>query len=163
MRGLAGMDRWYRAYQLAKLQVAPVLRGGILSVEIHSPGVGFFGQLNWCAEILLYCAQRHVTAQLSATSTMYRDPSRGANWLSYFFDVVEKTPHVDFRISHLSELCIALKYFEAQSIEGTSALVSRHLPLKQEIRNKLDEFCKEHFRGRKMLGVHFRVTDKTDE
>lgn len=122
-----------------------------------------FRAAHWCAEILLYCEQRQLTAQLAATSPIYRDPSRSANWLCYFFSVAEKIPHIDFRISHLSELCIALKYFERQTLEQTSELVRRHLPVKPEMAESVEQFWSEHFGTERVLGVHFRGTDKTDE
>lgn len=157
------MTRRYRAYQRLKLAIAPYLRGRILSFEIHTPGMGFFAHLNWCAQLLWYCDGRGLRAQMAATSPHYRDPERPANWLSYFFEVAEYTPHVDFRISQFSEMCISERRFENQTIERTSELLRRDLPVKQAIAAKVDQFCAEQFRGKKILGVHFRGTDKTSE
>jgi hypothetical protein len=157
------MTRRYRAYQRAKVAIAPLLRGRILSFEIYTPGMGFFAHLNWCALVLFYCEKRRLRAQMAATSPHYRDPARCANWLSYFFEVAEYTPHVDFRISQFSEMCISAKHFENQTVERTGELVARYLPLKKEIADKVDRFCAEQFRGERILGVHFRGTDKTSE
>lgn len=157
------MTRRYRAYQRAKLVIAPLLRGRILSFDIYRPGMGFFAHLNWCAEILFYCQKRGLRAQMSCTSPGYRDPERSANWLSYFFDLFHGTPHIDFCIAHISELCIPEKFFDGQTVERTSELLWCNLPIKQEISAKVDEFCDEHFRGKKILGVHFRGTDKAVE
>jgi hypothetical protein len=157
------MDAWYRVYQRLKLAVAPLLRGRVLSLEIHNPGVGFFAHLSWCTAVLDYCDQRKLTAQLSATSPQYRDRLRPANWLSYFFEVVNATPHVDFRIAQFAELCMPERYRQRETIERTHELVNRHLPLKEEIRSKLERLSDEHFRSRKVLGVHFRGTDKALE
>jgi Nodulation protein Z (NodZ) len=157
------MPGWHRAYQRIKLTVAPLLRRRVLSFEIHNPFVGFFAHLNWCAFVLEYCHRRNLTAQLSATSPHYRDPARSPNWLSYFFNVIDATPHVDFRISQFSELSMPDRYLARQTIESTSALVSRHLSLRPEIQSRLDSLYAEHFQGRKVLGVHFRGTDKKEE
>lgn len=153
----------YAVYQRAKILAAPLLRRGVFSVEIVNPAIGFFAHLSWCLEVLHYCEQRGLTAQMSATSPQYRDPARSANWLSYFFNLTEKTPHVDFRISHRDELCIPARYFRDRTIEHASDLAARNLPLKEEIRTTLDEYYSEHFRGKKILGVHFRGSDKTGE
>jgi Nodulation protein Z (NodZ) len=157
------MDFKYKAYQRLKLRVAPLLRGGVLSVEINSRGVGFFAQLTWCTEVLEYCERRGLKAQLSAISPNYRDPSRSPNWLSYFFEVADVIPQVDFCISEFGELCIGHRYLQRRTIESTSDLVSRNMPLKEEIRAKVDAFCQEHFDNEKVLGIHYRGTDKTDE
>jgi Nodulation protein Z (NodZ) len=157
------MNWRYRAYQRAKLVIAPLRRGRILSFDIHRPGMGFFAHLNWCAEISFYCQQRGLRAQMSCTSPDYRDPGRSANWLSYFFELFHGTPHIDFRIAELSELCIPEKFFAGETIEEIGELVRRNLPIKQEIAEKVDRFCDAHFRGKKILGVHFRGTDKAVE
>ena len=153
----------YRAYQRLKLTFAPLLRGRILALEIHNPFIGFFAQLTWCVSVLEYSKQRGLRAQLSATGEQYRDPARSANWLSYFFEVADAGKPVDFRISQWTELCMPVKYLRRETIERASELMKRHLPLKQEILSKLDGFCGQYFEGKKMLGVHFRGTDKTDE
>jgi hypothetical protein len=157
------MTRRYRAYQRIKLAIAPYLRGRTVSLEIHNTFIGFFAHLNWCAELLWYCDGRGLRAQMAATSPQYRDPERASNWLSYFFDLAEYTPHVDFRIANFSELCISPRRLANQTIERTSELVRRNLPVKQAIAAKVDQFCGEQFRGKKILGVHFRGTDKTSE
>jgi Nodulation protein Z (NodZ) len=157
------MDFWYEAYQQLKLRVAPLVRGGVFSVEINSRGIGLFAQLTWCTEVLEYCEQRGLKAQLSATSPNYRDPSRSPNWLSYFFEIADLIPQVDFCISEFGELRVADRYLKRRTIESTSELVSRNMPLKKEIRNQLDGFCREHFDNEKVLGIHYRGTDKTDE
>lgn len=153
----------YKAYQCTKLYVMPLLRGRILSFEIHNPYIGFFAQLTWCSSVLEYCKQRGLTAQLSSTSPNYRDPARSANWLSYFFEVVDPGPRVDFRISQMSELCMPLRYLSRRTLEETSELVKLRLSLKQEILSKLERFCGEHFAGKKIVGVHYRGTDKVEE
>jgi Nodulation protein Z (NodZ) len=153
----------YRAYQRLKLAVVPPLRSGVFSFEIHNPGVGFFAQLNWCANVLTYCHERGLTARLSATSPHYRDPARSSNWLTYFFDVPDVTQPVDFRIAQFWELCMPERYLKLRTIERFHDLVSRHLPLRPEIRSKVDSFCGEHFLGSNILGVHYRGTDKTEE
>jgi hypothetical protein len=153
----------YRAYQRAKLVIAPLLRDRILSFDIHLPWMGFFAHLNWCTKILFYCQQRGLRAQMSCTSPQYRDPGRSANWLSYFFDLFHGTPHIDFCLAHFSELCIPESFFAGETIEGISELVRRNMRIKQEITGKVDRFCNEHFWGKKILGVHYRGTDKATE
>jgi hypothetical protein len=153
----------YLAYQRVKLTLAPLLRGRILTFEIHNPFVGLFAQLTWCVSVLEYCKQRGLAAQLSATGAQYRDPTRSPNWLFYFFEVADAKQPVDFRISQWSELCMPARYLKRETIEGASELMKRHLPLRHEILSKLDRFCGQHFENKKMLGVHFRGTDKTEE
>ena len=157
------MNARYRVYQRVKLSIAPLVRGGLLSFEIHNPGLGFFAHLNWCANVLGYCQRRGLKAQLSAISPQYRDPTRSPNWLTYFFAIPDAEGSVDFRIAQFSELCMPRRYLEWRTIERVSELVSRHLPLRTEIQGKRDQFCDEHFAGKKILGLHFRGTDKTEE
>ncbi|HEX3684477.1 MAG TPA: nodulation protein NodZ [Bryobacteraceae bacterium] len=143
--------------------MAPLLRGRTLTFEIHNPFIGFFAQLTWCVSVLEYSKQRGLATQLSATGAQYRDPARSPNWLSYFFQVADAKQPVDFRISQWTELCMPARYLKRETIEGANELMKRHLPLQQEILSKLDRFCGQHFEGKKMLGVHFRGTDKTEE
>lgn len=154
---------WYPAYQRLKMVAAPLLRDGVLSFDIHNLALGFFAHLNWCADILHYCDQRGLTAQMSITSPAYRDPARSANWLSYFFKLVQKTSQIDFCIAHIDELYIPHRYLANRTIEGVAELVRRHLPVKDEIAGEADRFCIKQFGGGKILGVHFRGTDKTSE
>lgn len=154
---------WYRFYQRCKLRIVPRLRGKVLSVEIHNSYLGLFAHLSWCLEVIQYCEQHGLTAQLSATSPQYRDPSRPANWLTYFFDLVEKTPHVDFRVSHRDEFGFPLNYFRGRTLEQQSALVAGHLRLKEDLVNTLACYSDEHFIAKKILGIHYRGTDKAGE
>lgn len=153
----------YRLYQRVKLRVAPLLRNRILSVEIHHPYLGFFAHLDWCTMVVEYCDRRGLHPQLSCTSPQYGDPARSPNWLSYFFSLPDPIPLVDFRIAHWSEVGIPSRYLNGRAIQRTSELVSRYMPLRPEIQMKLHTFCKRHFQGGNVLGIHFRGTDKIEE
>lgn len=44
-----------------------------------------------------------------------------------------------------------------------SEIIKKYMVLKPDIQKKVDEFAEKHFKGKKVLGVHFRGTDHTEK
>ena len=68
---------------------------GVCSVEIANKYVGFFGQMNWCLFILQYCERHGLFPDIRLTGDSYLDPTKGPNWLEYYFDVLTPTTMED--------------------------------------------------------------------
>ena len=149
-----------RPYWIFKLFLLP-FHQSTLSVEICAPPVGFFAQLNWCLQIAFFSEQHGLTPRISAVSPQYRDPTRSPNWLTHFFDV-EPVTKPDFVIRDLRQLRLG-RGGELPSIEEGAALRAKYLPVRPQITQKVESFIAANMTGRKVLGVHYRGTDKTIE
>jgi hypothetical protein len=149
-----------RPYWVLKLFLLP-FHQSTLTLEICAPPVGLFAQLSWCLQIAYFCEEHGLVPLLSAVSPQYRDPRRARNWLTYFFDM-DPVKKPDFVIRDLRQLHLGSRG-AIPTIERGAALRAKYLPVKPEITEKVESFVAANMAGRKVLGVHFRGTDKTSE
>jgi hypothetical protein len=49
------------------------------------------------------------------------------------------------------------------NIELASFLINKYLVVQDDVVSEVEEFCSTHFANRKILGVHYRGTDKKEE
>jgi hypothetical protein len=140
--------------------------GGIFSVDIH--GVpGFFAQLSWCIHIFSFCESRNLIPHIVLSGPQYVTPSRGPNWLEYFFEPYERAAVAarcvtTVRVRRLLDLGLPTRGVPPLTIERAARLARKYLKVRVEITAAVDEFVREHFEGRVVLGVHYRGTDKAE-
>lgn len=141
--------------------------GGILSVNIRRKS-GFFAHLSWCAYVMGYCHDRSLIPHVTSENPLYVDPERGPDFLAYFFDNPEQA-RIDANvvrsvtIAGIGDLGLPTSCIAAMTPERASMLFRRYLRVRPEILEEVDRFCADHFDGGRVLGVHFRGTDKTRE
>lgn len=168
MRWLEGIDAQLRSsfYRLAQRR-----NHGLYAVNINASN-GFFAQLNWCLYIFAHCEHFNLRPYVVLSSRSYTTSER-ANWLDYFFINTaltdEDRENIDgnaltvIHASHIRELGLAVMYGPKMSLEKANRLLNRNMRIRPEIEDHVERFCSIHFSNRKVLGVHYRGTDKAVE
>lgn len=143
---------------------------GIYAVNIRAR-VGFFAQLNWCLGIFAHC-QRYGLRPYVILSSPFYTQSKGDNWFEYFFDNLllrdEDRRNIEqglIRISRIDEIeQLGLPDYSSQmSLESANRLFNQYVAIKCEIQCYIDSFVARNFRYKRLLGIHYRGTDKKNE
>jgi hypothetical protein len=140
----------------------------VCSVEINAQ-FGFFAQMTWCLWILSYCEGRGIIADLRLTSEIYRDRSRGSNWLTHYFDAtlpitseeIAKRVKYTKKVAELEDLEHLIPV--SMTLDEGSRLVNKYLRPKPHIGKIIDDFWATVGGDGPVLGIHFRGTDKSWE
>jgi len=144
---------------------------GCLAVEVDAR-IGFFAQMTWCLMILAHCEQQGLRPYLKLSTHLYAD-YLGENWLERFFDNLQLA-ETDRQliangvipvchISELEQLGLSPRYEAQMDIPSAHYLFSRYFRVNSAIQNYVDAYVQEYFAGRRVLGVHYRGTDKINE
>lgn len=139
-------------------------RAGWLSVRIDAR-VGLFAQLNWVLMLLAHCDARGLKPHVELTGPFYGDEP-GRDWLAdlYVLDAGSEAPPAPVcTVSDIDELGLSEAYQAQMTLERAHALWTRYARLNADIEAEVERFAALHFAGRRVLGVHFRGTDKTTE
>lgn len=143
---------------------------GVLAIDIHAR-VGLFAQLTWVLYLLQHCNERDLALQLRMTGPYYgRTP--GQDWLRDLFEVTvgaEGRPLQarrrirTSRIADFEQLGIGRHIPKALTVEQACRLIRGGLRVREDLQHHVDGFAARHFRGRHVIGLHFRGTDKSKE
>lgn len=139
-------------------------RAGWLSVRIDAR-VGLFAQLNWVLMLLAYCDVRGLKPHVELTGPFYGDEP-GRDWLHGLYALhagSDAPPPPVCTVSDIDELGLPATYQAQMTLERAHALWTRYARLDAGVEAHVDSFAAAHFAGRRVLGVHFRGTDKTTE
>jgi hypothetical protein len=103
---------------------------------------------------------------------VYYDPNKGNNWWSYYFDPIQ----IGKREGEVTFLTKSDRRSSAQFVEFNygdtgqrmprklgNEIVAKHFKVRPEIRKKVDDFVRDNFRGKFVISIHYRGTDKTSE
>ena len=137
-------------------------------VEINNSHLGFFAHLNWLVLALGFSAKSGIPVQFSCTSRQYVSPERGTNFLDYFFvdlKLRELSIPVDetwIRISQIQEL-IAPEDYPKRTFEMANSWFFGRFALQRWVVEANDHFFAGRSPDRKLIGVHYRGTDKSSE
>jgi hypothetical protein len=137
-------------------------RRGVLPVEIRSD-VGLGARLEWCLEIMAYCSENGLVPQFKFS---YPDSAEGEDYFAGLFSIRgsdERQAASFITISSIVELDLGKDYDAILNIEMAQDLISKYLVVNEDVIGEVDAFCRLHFSGRKVLGVHYRGTDKVLE
>jgi hypothetical protein len=77
--------RPYRWLRRLKLIARTRANGGVCSIELRNPHMGFFAQVYWCIAICQYCERHGLTPHIRCTGLNYVGAERGQDWLKYYF------------------------------------------------------------------------------
>ncbi|HUI27776.1 MAG TPA: nodulation protein NodZ [Candidatus Kryptonia bacterium] len=139
---------------------------GVCSVHMNR-SVGFFAQLGWYLYISAFCDEHNLIPHVSIANPLFTDPQRGPDCFAYYFHTLDpafvaahvvETTHI--RTIHqlgLPTRCLS------PTIARAAVLAQRYLRVRPEINDEVERFCRAHFEGAVVLGVHFRGTDKHSE
>ncbi len=148
---------------------------GIYAISIDAK-IGFFAQMYWCLLIFIHC-ERHELRPYIILSSPYYVRRKGDNWFEYFFDNlpltekdrddIEKGVIKISRIKQFSDLGLYRNVeprllHPDMDLESINRLVNKYMKVKLDIQNYVDSFTARYFFGKKILGVHYRGTDKIE-
>jgi hypothetical protein len=108
-----------------------------------------------------------------SSSPQYVDPIRGPDWFEYFFLNLQLS-HEDneritrgevpiCRIDGIRQLGLPESYDLQLDLEIASRLVRKYIGIKKEILDAVDHFVDRYLKNRRVLGIHYRGTDKRAE
>jgi hypothetical protein len=130
--------------------------------------LGMFSLFNYVAGVLYEYNQRpYCGLEVNfEKSGLYYEPALGPNWWQYYcepislgskrgakikkFNVEEFQHHAYFVEDHLTRWQVA-------------QIIETYIKVKKPIQDKINRFVADHFRGHKVIGVHYRGTDKKHE
>lgn len=162
-----------RTYVKSRRALRILERNGALQIEIDST-LGFFAQLNWCVYILSYCIQHNVVPRFRLVGENLIDPGKGSDWFAYFFEMKVGAPAsgtgdpshpvTDYcRIHHIRDLSFLDAHIDSMTLELAHRLIEKYVAVRPEILRTIDDFQRRFFSGKRVLGVHYRGTDKALE
>jgi len=153
-------------FRKARREVAQA-RARCFAVDLHARWLGFFAQMAWILEILQYAEEQDKRVQIRLTSPQYVTPSRGPDFLGYFFEPVEPEvplkPALWHRVGDINDLKLPRHYDGSLQIETARDMLFRHYRFRAEVLAEFDVFARDLLGTMPALGVHFRGTDKTGE
>ena len=157
---------WIRSrinHALIPLLVKYNSRNGVFAVEIKSC-VGLGARLEWCLEILAYCDENGLIPQFKFS---YPTSRNSDDYFGTFLEIkrtVDKGKRPMFvQISSITELNLGKDYDRELSIHLANVLINKYLIIKHDVLSEVEDFCSKYFGNGKVLGVHYRGTDKVEE
>jgi hypothetical protein len=138
-------------------------RNGLFAIEIKSC-VGLGARLEWCLELLAYCNENGLAPQFKFS---YPHSNNGEDYFNAFFGIrgtVDNPKQPIFiTISSITELSLGKNYDSVLTLDLAAFLINKYLFVKDNVLSEVEEFCAKHFANKRVLGVHYRGTDKVEE
>jgi hypothetical protein len=136
-------------------------RQGVLAVDVRST-VGLGAKLEWCLEIMAYCNDTGLVPRFRFS---YPDSRQRVDYFGSFFNIrdSEERPAKFVTISSIVELDLGRDYDNVLTIPLATYLINKYLVVSATVMSEVDGFCSQHFADRRVLGVHYRGTDKARE
>jgi hypothetical protein len=136
-------------------------RHGVLAVEIRST-VGLGAKLEWCLEIMAYCNDHDLLPRFRFS---FPDAEQEMDYFGSLFrirDLLER-PARFVTISSIIELDLGKDYDHILTIDLANYLITKYLVVREEVLTEVGAFCRQHFGDDRVVGVHYRGTDKVRE
>lgn len=97
---------------------------------------------------------------------LYYDANQGENWWQYYcepLEIGEEAVGYARPYSKLKYMARAMFTEEQLSRDEVHALITKYIKIKPHIKEEVEAFAHTHFVNKKVLGVHYRGTDKSSE
>jgi hypothetical protein len=136
-------------------------RHGVLAVELRST-VGLGAKLEWCLEIMAHCDDHGLLPQFRFS---YPNSRPSVDYFGSLFrtKLVPERPARFVTISSIIELDLGKDYDQVMTVELATYLINKYLVVREDVLGEVDEFCQRHFGDSRVLGIHYRGTDKVQE
>lgn len=170
-QGLVGIAaaRLARAARLAA--VGTRLRAPELAVVRCGRGAEVSGLFSEVAAVIGFldhyerCRRRYAGVRVEFGDGLYYEPSFGANWWNYYFEPIDfggrdAPPRVVG--PHYHDLC-ANRVEREMPRARAAELVARYVRLAPPVREQCDHFVRARWNRRRMIGLHYRGTDKSED
>lgn len=136
---------------------------GVYAIELDSDWIGLGARIVKTLELLLYCDERGLVPVMQ-----YGYREKGNSHPDYFGELFQyKQPPADAAniqftaVRDLDEL--GWDYNVKMSLKIARPLFDKYLSFNPEVLAEVDSFVRENFGTDKVLGVHYRGTDKAGE
>jgi hypothetical protein len=135
-------------------------KSGVLAIDICTDH-GFGAKIEWCIEILAYCDEHQLQPAIKFTY-----PGNNKDYFAPYFSIKQikdKQLSQFTKINLMKELGFGKDYGTLLTIEKAHQLINKYIIVNDWVQNEVDLFCQENFKGGKVIGVHYRGTDKVGE
>jgi hypothetical protein len=139
---------------------------GVFAVNLNSDWLGLGARIVKTLEILLYCEENNLTPLIQ-----YNYQQKNKANTDYFGELFyykhankkefQKAKYTDTR--YIYELGWKADYNIKLKLSFAKTLFDKYLGINQDILTEVDQFCKNNFHNKRVLGVHYRGTDKAGE
>lgn len=135
------------------------IRKGVFPIDINR-NIGIGAKLIWCLEISLYCKEHNLKPYFRISDNDSRDAE------DFFGKLFISSPpsNIKFiKIHSINQLHLKKDYNKHLTIQNANSLIIKHLIPRSEINTEVEQFIKCNFENKKVLGIHYRGTDKIEE
>jgi len=149
----------YRSYVVPRL-VKKRSKNGVLAVDICTDH-GLGSKIQWCIRILAYCKEQQLQPAIR-----FSYPDNKKDYFANYFTLKQSAdlPSAKFtKINYMTELGIEELYGDSLTIEEGYQLFNYNILINKWVKDEVFQFCSQQFSGKKVIGVHYRGTDKVGE
>lgn len=154
-----------RARGAYRSRMVPVIvrkrsKNRVLAIDICT-NHGLGSKLEWCIEILAYCDEHQLQPAIKFTY-----PGGSKDFFAPYFSIkqIKEKQQLKFTsINLMNELGFGKDYGSLLTIDKAHKLINKYLILNDWVQQEVNAFCQDYFKGRKVIGVHYRGTDKIGE
>lgn len=130
--------------------------------------VGFFSTFNTVLGALYFYDESSECDGLIVDfkeSGVFYDQDCGPNWWEYYFEPIRLGILDEIQRQFSEDDKIELSLFAQFEISGAQGneLIRKYIHLKSHVQQKIDAFVTAHFKNSKIIGIHYRGTDKKIE
>jgi len=145
--------RPYRWFRRLKLIAKTRANGGVCSIELRNPHMGFFAQVYWCIAIFQYCERHGLTPRIRCTGLNYVDAERGPDWLEYYFTKLQSETSDLRKVRYTTTIydvkLVGLAVRQHTSMEEARRVLNRHLRVKPHYPYRARASCATDAGGRR--------------
>lgn len=137
---------------------------GYIKVRIDSEWLGFAARFVRCLELLSYCDEQNLMPELQFGYQRSGDNKDYFSELFFYSDRIAseiQDRYIDVR--EVSELGLPENYNQKLNLSKARCLIDKYLGIQPAIVNEVNDFVLTHFIKKKVLGLHYRGTDKVLE
>lgn len=143
---------------------------GVFAIDIDTR-VGLFAQLTWVLYLLHHCEERGLTPHIRLVGETYA-AQPGHDWLPDLFDLGtsadlrERVDRGHIRVSRVSsyrQIGLGERIPRSISVEQAARLLQSRMAVAPSLMAHVDDFARQRFSGRQVIGIHYRGTDKSSE
>lgn len=97
---------------------------------------------------------------------LYHEPAVGLNWWDYYFEPIHLGDHTGAltrAVAPLEHDAFAYRVERDMPRDTAARIVRQHVRPRPSLHERVEHFWREHFAGGRVVGVHYRGTDKSEE
>lgn len=155
------INKRYRHF-INPIRVRSQLKKGYLNIYLDSEWLGFGARLIKTLELLHFAKSKSVELNIEFG---YKDKKKLKYFSKLFLPVKERLflNKKYIRIEDTSEIEKGRNLNLLLDIKGANNMLFDNFSVNDNLKLELDEFINSHFKNEKILGVHYRGTDKEGE